>query len=508
VKLNATHELKRSTAQAISWTFVRFGGDQLFNFIIYAVLARILAPRDFGVFIISLLFVEIGKTISQGGLTNAFYREPVVTDELADTIFLSNTVLGLVVAVAGYALAGCFSRLAGSPDSASYIKVIVFVIPISAIGASHMARNLREFGHKSLAIRSLLSGLVGGSLALYAAYAGFGAWALVIQRFVAEIINTLVAWRSFRWVPGVKFSWIQLKTQLGFGSAVAGSQLLALMLVRSQDLIISSFLGVSVVGIYRTAWKTIDIISQGVIVPFSTVALPMLSKLQHDMPAFRRAYITILSTSALVAFPCIVGVGALAPDLIPLVYGRQWHDAVPIAQSLSFLVLPFLLNFFTDPALAVLKRSSVIARLAAFQVVLTLVACLSAVHFGAVWVAIAYVIRAYISMFIQGYFFRKETSIRFRDVVLAVTPQLLASIAMAVVMILVTNRYNILFGDRLEPHRIAAVSVTTLAGMLSYCFFLYLFLGSTRRKNIIHSLRPLLERVKYRDDYQSGLIHD
>ena len=121
-----------------------------------------------------------------------------------------------------------------------------------------MSRNLREFGHRALAVRSLGAGLVGGTLALVAAHAGWGVWALVVQRFASEMIGTLVAWHAFRWRPGFDVSWTTLRTQWKLGASVAGSQLLLVALNRTQDVILNRALGIGAVGVYRAAWKSIQ----------------------------------------------------------------------------------------------------------------------------------------------------------------------------------------------------------------------------------------------------------
>ena len=109
---------------------------------------------------------------------------------------------------------------------------------------------------------------------------------------------------------------------------------------------------------YRTAWRTVELIAQAVIMPFSQVALPTLGRLQDDLPAFRRAYLRIISVSAALAFPAIVGFAVLAPYAIPLIFGDQWAESARIAQVLGFMALPFTLNRFAGPALGTLGQSA------------------------------------------------------------------------------------------------------------------------------------------------------
>ena len=66
------------------------------------------------------------------------------------------------------------------------------------------------------------------------------------------------------------------------------------------------------------------------IIPFSTVAVPTLAKLKHDMPAFRQGYVRMVSASAMISLPAIAGIGVLADAIIPLLFGQQWSESIPL----------------------------------------------------------------------------------------------------------------------------------------------------------------------------------
>lgn len=429
-------KLSHRASASVLWSFVRFASDQMFNFLVFVTMARLLPTEDFGLFVVALVYAEVGKIIASGGLVSSLYRAPEITPKLADTVFWSNLAVALIVALTGLVLQGQIASVLGRPEGASVIAALGFVVPITALGASHMSRNLRDFGHKSLALRSLLSGVIGGGLAILAALNGFGVWSLVIQRFVTETISTLVAWLAFRWRPGFQFSWQTLRTQLPLGGNVAASQLVILFISRSQDIIVSRSIGASAVGVYRTAWKSVELIAQGTIMPFSTVSLPALAKLQSDPAAFRSAYLRIVAVSAAISFPCIVGFGLLADQLIPLIYGAKWEPSVPVAQVLTFLVVPYALNFFADPALTAIGRADVIFRLALVQLVLTVVFCSLAAPFGLTAVAIAYVVRSYLTLALQLWLFNRATGVGPVVVLKAIASPVAAVAAMALAVVL------------------------------------------------------------------------
>ena len=143
-----------------------------------------------------------------------------------------------------------------------------------------------------------------------------------------ELVGTLMAWQAYPWLPGRKFSTRVLRELSGYSVTMTYTQVLYVALVRVQDVIIGRFIGTAAVGQYRTAWRTVELISQGVILPFTQVALPTLGRLQDDLPAFRKAYLRITAARASREHPELLtmladgrlhlsGIAKLAPHLTP-----------------------------------------------------------------------------------------------------------------------------------------------------------------------------------------------
>ncbi|MFT4055017.1 MAG: oligosaccharide flippase family protein [Novosphingobium sp.] len=482
--------LSRRAAGAVGWSIIRFGGDQVFGFMVFAALAHRLEPAAFGIFIVGLAVAEVGKIIAQGGLVSSLYRVSEITPRLADTVFWGNIGMALLVTLACIVLRHPLAGAMGSPSAGPVIAALGCVVPISAAGASHMSRTLRVFGHRALAIRSLAAGLVGGALALLAAQAGWGVWALVAQRCVNEVIGTIVAWHAFRWRPGLQFSWSTLRTQWRLGAGVAGAQLLLVALNRTQDIILGRVIGLPGVGVYRTAWKSIEVVAQGVIGPFATVAVPTLAKLQHDMPAFRRGYVRMVSACAIIAFPAIAGIGVLADALIPLFFGPQWDESVAITRVLCLLAPPFALNFFADPALTVLGKAGVMARLAGIQLVLTLLFCLVSAPYGLVWFAVAYVTRAYVTLALQLVLLQRATGVRAIEVIRGVAPALGAALVMTIVVWGTGDTMPVAGGPK-SLAALARIAFLVTQGSLVYVAVVLAFMGRSRRTELMDCLRDL-----------------
>lgn len=475
-------DLKRKTAKSILWTIVRTGSDYLLSFVVFAVLARKLGPAAFGVFALAVAFAEFGKVLPTAGLVNALSRAKQVSAEMADTVFWSTLGLSCLVAAVTVLVARPIAAAVGAPAAAPLLTALALILPVAAAGATHITLKLRDFGHKSMASRSVVSGVLGGAAALAAAYAGWGAWSLVVQRGVTEMAGTAMAWQAYRWVPGRRYSSRILRDLAGFSASMTITSLLFIALVRVQDLIIGRLIGTASVGVYRTAWRTMDLLSVGVILPFSQVSLPALTRLQDDLPMFRKAYLRILAVSSALAFPAIIGFAVIAPSAIPLIFGGQWTESARIARVLGFMVVPFTLNRFAGPALATLGRSGTLARIAGLQLALTVAMTLAAAPFGLIAIAAAYVLRAYLLLPVQMLVFKRYSGLGYGATLGAIAPAFLTASLMAAVLLVLDH----FVGSRFQ-HRGVFLAFMICTGAAVYGAALLLF----ARRFVLEQIRDI-----------------
>jgi len=481
-----TGSLKHRTATSILWTVVRTGSDYLLSFLVFAVLARKLGPHAFGVFALAAAFAELVRILPTAGFTTALQRAKSVSPEMADTVLWASLAVASLGAAALALLAGPISRLVEEPAVAPLLVGLGLTLPISAAGATRIALLLHQFGHKAMASRSVVSNVLGGAAGLAAAWSGWGAWSLVAQRGVTELVGTVMAWQAYPWWPGRAFSTRVLRELSGYSVTMTYTQVLYVALVRVQDVIIGRFIGTAAVGQYRTAWRTVELISQGVIMPFTQVALPTLGRLQDDLPAFRKAYLRITSVCSAVAVPAIVGFAVVAPDAIPLVFGDQWAPAAPVAQVLGLMAVPFTHNRFAAPALATLGRYAILARLSTLQLVLTIVMSIAAAPYGLVAVAGAYVARAYLMLPFQLWAFKRSSGLGYGEVLRSVAPAFGTSILMAAAI----AGLDAAVGDALRARHLYLVTAIP-AGVLVYLGSLWLLAPSFVREQL-RDLRGLL----------------
>ena len=468
--------LRARSRSSIGWTITRFLSDQIFSFIVFVILARLLAQADIGAFAVMAVTAEAFRIIATAGLVQTIARKDKLSPAFLDTIYRSQQGFSFLSAALIIALAQPIADWMDAPHIALPLMAMSLALPISSFGATHLALRLREFGHRTTALRSVVGGLIGGTCAVAAAFAGLGLWSLVIQRLVTEIVGVVLSRASYDWKPGWQFDLAILRGNLLLNASLIYVQLAFLATVRVQEMAIGAGIGLAAVGVYRTAWRTVELIGRGAIQPFTQVAVQTLARVKNDPAELREAYRWMISGSAALSFPALVGFGALAPVAIPTVFGAKWAEAGELAQIFAFMAVPFTLNFFASPSLSVLGASRSLISLSTTQLVLGVALTLAALPYGLFAVAIAYVGRAYLTLPMQIWLLRRASGIRPVDSLRAVGAPLIASTLMGV-MLAISMRF-------LDAHLPGwqLLLLLTAAGALFYAIVLLAISGPWRSR--------------------------
>jgi O-antigen/teichoic acid export membrane protein len=213
-----------------------------------------------------------------------------------------------------------------------------------------------------------------------------------------------------------------------------------------------------------------------------------MSRLQSDSKEMLKAYRWMLTRSAILTLPAMVGFGVLAPDAVPAIYGQKWVEAGQLAQILALLVLPYLLSSFASPLLMALGRGSSLQTLALGNLVATVVFTAASAPFGLTVVVLVSVARAYLALPFQMWFLKRASGITPRDSLSAIAAPLAASAIMGAAVWLLMDIIRPYFSSPL-----VAVFICVAAGMLIYVIAIYA-ISAQARHMVGYCLRVLREK--------------
>lgn len=388
--------LREKAVKGVVWSAVQNWGSSLVGALVFLILANLLDAEAFGLLALAAVFSAFLAVFQRQGFIQAIIQRADLTPGHLDTAFWISSLSGLALAAGFYASADLIARICGQPALTAILQWLAITVFIEALGTTPRAILRRRFAFKSLAIQALVASTAGGIVGVGMAVKGFGVWSLVGQQLVVSITGTAVLWAASRWRPGLGVSVRHSRDLFGFGVYAMGNELVAFFNVRTPDLLIGTYLGTEALGYYTVGHRLLLILTQLFTQTVRVVALPVLSRLQHDPAQMRQALLTATRMTSLLAFPAFLGAAALAPELVLALFGEKWERSIPIMQILAFMGIVRSVTFFNTPVIIACGKPAWAFVIALTNAVANVVVISVAVRWGIVAVAGAFVIRGYV----------------------------------------------------------------------------------------------------------------
>jgi PST family polysaccharide transporter len=479
--------LKQKAIKGAFWSVIQNWGGQAISLVVFLVLARLLGPADFGLVALAGVFLAFMQVFLSEGFAKALIQRTTLEPGHLDTVFWLNFAVSLVLFGTTLACAGPIAQWFEEPDLAPILRGFSILFVITSFSTVQETVLEREFAFRAIAMRSLLGIGLSGLVGIGMAFTGFGVWSLVTQQLVYELVAAIVLWRLSDWRPGLQVSLKHLEDLWQFGINVFGFNVLAFFHTRADDLLIGYFLDATALGYYSLAYRILTIMSSLLANAMNQVALPTFSRLQHDLGQLRAAYFQATQLTSLVACPLFLGVAVLAPELILIIFGKQWQPSVPVLQLLSLAGMMRSVAFFKSSIFMAMDKTHWRLGLGVIDTVLNTLAFTIAVHWGITAVALAYVIRFYIMFPFGQWLVSVVIQASLMDYLKQLMVPLLSAFFMTTAMI-ATREF-------LGPHMSAYITLLacSVVGVIVYITSIFLFAPSLPRK-VQELTRIALER--------------
>lgn len=350
--------MKQVLARAMIWTTFESVSVTLVALGTLIGYAYFLTPQQLGegalaVSIVQLLVVPT-ETIFQSALIQR--READARDYGTGlTASLALAAIFIALSVPGGML---FARWMAAPDVAWLLPVTAVSLVFCAASVPLVARRRRELDFQPLAVRTVFARLAGGVAGIAGAVLGAGAWALVLQQVVYLVLAYLLLRLQTADAPRPAFSRRSFREMVRIGTWPAFGYLLAIAAPKVFTVFIGVVFGSAAAGFANLAFRAIDTARDVIGAAVGQVLLPVLSKAERETGRSGAMTLTGTSLVCAVTFPMFFGGAVTAPELIELLFGAQWREAVPLfaAHSLSMayhfalIVVSALMTTLGQPA--------------------------------------------------------------------------------------------------------------------------------------------------------------
>jgi O-antigen/teichoic acid export membrane protein len=321
------------------------------------LLARLLTPRDYGLAGMVLVFSALAVTLSDLALGAALVRRPTITENDRSTAFWLTIIVGIALTAIGLVSSGPIADFFGEPDVQPLLAAASLGFVVTALGATQAALLTRDMDFRGLEIRMMGGVAVSAVVAVTVALRGGGAWAIIAQELTLVATSTALLWFVSAWRPQRVFSRQSARELSRFGGKVFGINLLNYANRNADNLLIGRFLGANALGAYALAYNIMLLPLTRIVSPIRGVLFPALARIQDDRPRVARSWLRANRLVAAVTMPAMLFLMVLAPDVLPVVVGPRWDDAIPVVQILAWVGLVHSLQQLNGSVLQAIDRA-------------------------------------------------------------------------------------------------------------------------------------------------------
>ena len=343
--------MDRALMHGLAWTAGARWASQILSWGVTLVVAKVLDPADYGVVGMSVLVLSLVSLINEFGVTTAVVTLRDLTEEDLRRLNAFAVLFGVVCFVGGAALAIPLGVYFRTPAVPMIVLVQSTGFVLSSFQSVPSAWLQRELRFKQLAAIDVLRSFVASIAALALALSGARYWTLV----VAELVAAGTATAMFVRLRPTGFLWRdfnKVRRAIVFGGRTVVDRVSWYAYSNADFAVAGRLLGPAALGAYSFAWTLMGLPVEKVTSLLGRVTPSFLSANRDDRAALRRYVLGITEGLALITLPATAGIGLIARDVIPLVFGSKWQMAIVPLQVLAACmalrsIVPVIVNALT-----------------------------------------------------------------------------------------------------------------------------------------------------------------
>ncbi len=329
--------LKHEAISGVKWTTISMVTTTGLQLLQLAIVARFLSPKDFGLMAIVMVILGFVSAFADLGISNALIHRQDVTKEELSSLYWLNVLGGIVMFVVSSFASPFIAKFYNEPELTRLIILVSLTFIIQSFAQQFNMLLQKELRFREIARIEIVNKIFSFLITVYLAYIGFGVDALVYGALASSLVQTLqflpIGLREYK--PDLRFKFNEIRSFLSFGAYQMGERTVNYFNYQIDTLLIGKLLGMEALGIYNIS-KQIVMKPAMIFNPVITrVSFPAMAKIQNEIPKLKEVYLKTINYLASINFPVYAFIFVFAQEIVLLMFGPKWHDAVLIIQILS-----------------------------------------------------------------------------------------------------------------------------------------------------------------------------
>jgi lipopolysaccharide exporter len=425
--------LRAKTLSGLRWSFTSTGVSTLIQIAHMVIMARLLAPADFGLVALATAFLRFGTYFAQLGVGQALMQRLTLSEREIRTAFTTSALLGTFMAAAFYVAAPLAVAVVQAPEVVPVIQMLGLSMVITGLGMAALSLLKRELRFRELALIEVGSYVVGYVfVGITLAVLGFGVWSLVFAALCQGLLQTIAAYAMTRHSSSPLLGWVEIKTIYAYGGKVSATQFLNVSRHALMTSAVGRVAGVSALGLFDRARMLVQLPFEKLEATVTKVLFPAMSRVQTDTQTLAKIFLLQKALVAAVFLPTLAGMAVSADVLIAVLLGPQWFDAAGIVPFLATVVGIVFLGHFSRVIADVKALMNQRLVIESGQLALLAVALLVGTRYGLTGLLIAIIVAEVVAYLAYAHLMQRHLAISWSRLLKTLVPGVVATIVVGV----------------------------------------------------------------------------
>lgn len=326
--------LSRSALIGTSWLLAQNVGSRVIGFVSQIILAKLLAPGDFGTIGLALTVTTLASVVANFGVDDVLLQRQKSLRFWATAAFATSLGLGLLSFLGVIGLAPVAAMIYHAPVLLRLLPLMALAMPLTALSTVPMAKIRADLNFRFLAAYTTAELAALQLMTIALAVLGFGVYSFAIPVPVMALVRAVTFW----WVARPKLGHLRLGQlrMIGSNSAAAfGTKILTAVVGQGAYFVLGLVATKPVVGAYFFAFRLAIQPVQLLAGNLSNVLFPILAQLRSEPRRQGEAALKASRVLSYVVMPYCFLQAAIAKPLLTFVFADKWQAAIPLVQILS-----------------------------------------------------------------------------------------------------------------------------------------------------------------------------
>ncbi|MEO0466067.1 MAG: lipopolysaccharide biosynthesis protein [Pseudomonadota bacterium] len=403
--------------------------------VVLPILAREISPMQFGLVGMAMAFVTFFTMFNDLGISAALVREDKPSPAFWSSAFWTNFAIGTMLTCLSYLAAPWIAAFFTEPIVEPLVEALSLVLLMHCLFLVPMAWLQRNFKFVTIATIDLSATILSAASAIWAAFQGYGVWALVIQQLVMFGVKMVGGLASQRAPLRLVYDSSEIIRVLPFSLRLTGTAFVGFLNRNTDNILIGRFLGAESLGFYGRAYQIMLVPVHSISTGAGFALYPAMSAIKDDVARLANVYLKAQSVLTAITLPMMTGLALVSTPFVALVFGPKWHAVAPVLTFLSFAGVVQALTGTSNVLWKALGQSEVLLRWSIIRMVGFVSAFIIGIWMGSIANLAAVYLLANLILFAP---FQLGTLRRIglpaRDFIRSVTPCVISTAIMAIVL--------------------------------------------------------------------------